>query len=208
VLLIVLAVVVIATAPLAGGSMSRLAEVQVRGLLLMPLALGVQILIFSVVPHWPEPVLVAGHVLSYLAAGAFVWLNRRVPGMLLAALGGAANFAAITTNGGVMPARPEALATAGLSDSAGAFENSAAATDAPLWFLGDVFAIPASWPLANVFSVGDVLLLLGVIWFVHRTSGSRLVPARLRAVAGAGSAEGEPAAHSVGAEEAPGSPKG
>jgi hypothetical protein len=179
-LLVVLAVVVLASAPLAGGRLSRLVELPIRGLALMPAALALQILIFSVVPHWPEPILVAGHILSYVAAGAFVWVNRRLPGLWIAALGGAANFAAITTNGGVMPARPEALRAAGLVSEAGRFENSAAATDAPLWFLGDVFAIPASWPLANVFSVGDVLLLVGLVWFVHRASGSKLVPTRFR----------------------------
>jgi hypothetical protein len=181
VLLIWLALAAIATAPLAGGRLSRLVEVPVRAVWLMPLALGAQVLIFAVVPHWPEPVLVAGHLLTYGVAGGFVWLNRGVPGVPLAAVGGGANLAAIAANGGVMPARPEALARAGLTDVAGRFENSAAAADAPLWFLGDVFAIPAGWPGANVFSVGDVALLLAVVWFAHRASGSRL--ARRRAVA-------------------------
>jgi purine nucleosidase/pyrimidine-specific ribonucleoside hydrolase len=35
-----------------------------------------------------------------------------------------------------------------------------------LWFLGDVFAVPAAVPLANVFSIGDVLIALGGAWFV------------------------------------------
>jgi hypothetical protein len=42
-----------------------------------------------------------------------------------------------------------------------------------LWFLGDVFAIPAGWPLANVFSVGDVLILLGAAVASFRVSGTR-----------------------------------
>jgi hypothetical protein len=175
-LLLLLSAAAVVSARLAGGRLTRLAEVPVRGLLLMPLAVVLQVLTFGVVPHWPEPILVVGHIASYLAAGGFVWLNRRIPGVWLAALGGGANFAAIATNGGVMPARPEALAAAGMTDSATRFENSAAAVDAPLWFLGDVFAIPASWPLSNVFSVGDVLLVIAIVWFAHRTSGSRLAP--------------------------------
>jgi hypothetical protein len=46
--------------------------------------------------------------------------------------------------------------------------------------LGDVFYIPASWPLSNVFSVGDVLIALGVAWAVHGICGSRLAPSWTR----------------------------
>ena len=35
--------------------------------------------------------------------------------------------------------------------------NSGVLAAPRLAFLGDVFAIPAGWPLANVFSIGDVL---------------------------------------------------
>jgi hypothetical protein len=43
-----------------------------------------------------------------------------------------------------------------------------------LAFLGDIFATPASVPAANVFSVGDVLLVLGAFIFLHVVSESRL----------------------------------
>jgi hypothetical protein len=44
---------------------------------------------------------------------------------------------------------------------------------ARLWFLGDVFAIPASWPLANVFSVGDLLIAIGCVWTILATTRRR-----------------------------------
>ena len=47
-----------------------------------------------------------------------------------------------------------------------------------LAFLGDVFFIPVSWPLSNVFSVGDVLVALGIVWALHRICQSRLAPSR------------------------------
>ena len=50
--------------------------------------------------------------------------------------------------------------------------------DAKLQFLGDVFATPASWPLHNVFSIGDMILIVGVAVLVHVACGSRLVPRR------------------------------
>lgn len=53
------------------------------------------------------------------------------------------------------------LHTAGLTADED-FSNSAPMESPTLWFLGDIFAIPASVPLANVFSVGDVIILGGV----------------------------------------------
>jgi Family of unknown function (DUF5317) len=60
------------------------------------------------------------------------------------------------------------------------FHNSTALADPRLAFLGDIFFIPASWPLSNVFSVGDVLIALGIVWALHRICQSRLAPSRTR----------------------------
>ena len=84
--------------------------------------------------------------------------------MALTALGAVLNLLAITANGGVMPASPAALAAAGLPADEPGFQSSTAVDDPRLAFLGDVFAIPASWPLSNVFSVGDVLIGVGLAW--------------------------------------------
>jgi hypothetical protein len=106
----------------------------------------------------------------------FLAANWRLPGLPLAALGAALNLLAIVANGGVMPASPSALAAAGLPVDQPGFQNSAALADPRLAFLGDVFAVPASWPLSNVFSVGDLLIGAGLAWGLHRVCGSRLVP--------------------------------
>lgn len=65
---------------------------------------------------------------------------------------------------------------------AGALVPIASGRLSALLFLGDVFAIPASWPFANVFSVGDVLIAVGAAYSIHATCGSRLVPARYHRV--------------------------
>ena len=98
----------------------------------------------------------------------------------LDAHGAACNLVAMAANGGVMPASPSALAGAGLPVHAPAFHNSAALADPRLAFLGDVFHISASWPLSNVFSVGDVLIALGIIWAVHGICRLRPAPSRTR----------------------------
>jgi hypothetical protein len=111
-------------------------------------------------------------VATYAGAGWFLWANRRVPGLLVVAAGALSNGVTIAANGGVLPAAPSALAVAGMSDPTG-FTNSGVVHDPRLWFLGDVFAIPAGWPLANVFSVGDLLIVLGAGLASVRLSGTR-----------------------------------
>lgn len=102
------------------------------------------------------------YVLSTLAVFVAVLRNVRLTGMAVVALGSLANLVAITANGGAMPADPGALATAGL-DGPGAHTNSVVLADPVLRPLTDIFAVPASWPLANVFSLGDVLIGVGIV---------------------------------------------
>jgi hypothetical protein len=96
------------------------------------------------------------------------------------AAGGALNFAAIVTNGGVMPADADAIAAAGIPLNATEFANSAPADGAPLGFLGDVFHTPGWLPIHNVFSVGDLVIVLGAFLLLHRACGTPLGRRRLR----------------------------
>jgi hypothetical protein len=59
-----------------------------------------------------------------------------------------------------MPADPEAAAAVG--GIAPGYSNSSIPTEPALVPLTDIFATPAWLPFANVFSVGDVLIGLGV----------------------------------------------
>ncbi|HXG26429.1 MAG TPA: DUF5317 domain-containing protein [Candidatus Binatia bacterium] len=104
---------------------------------------------------------------STLAVFVAVVRNIRVPGMPLVALGALSNLAAIVANGGFMPASPEALTAAGLPivDHA----NSVVLENPALEPLTDIFALPAWLPFANVFSVGDVLIAVGIAWTIVAT---------------------------------------
>jgi len=144
-----------------GGRLPRLAAVRLHRNSWIGIALLIQIVVIEIITG-PELVLKALHVLSYLMAAVFLWLNRRVPGLFLVGLGAASNGITIAINGGTLPARPGALRTAGINLEADRFVNSGALAHPHLAFLGDVFAIPAGWPLANVFSVGDVAIIVGV----------------------------------------------
>ena len=57
---------------------------------------------------------------------------------------------------------PGALQAAGL-DGPGAHTNSVVVDHPVLQPLTDIFAIPAGVPLANVFSIGDVLIGVGIV---------------------------------------------
>jgi Family of unknown function (DUF5317) len=172
--------------PLARGRLSALADLQLRHSWLALAGIGLQILIISVIPGGPAGLHEAVHMVSYALFGAFAWVNRRVPGVPLIALGGLLNFAAIAANGGVMPADPD-LARHAAREGSGGFVNAGAVEDARLGFLGDVLATPDWLPLYNVYSVGDVLIVLGVLVLLHRVCGSRLLPRRRTPVAVAGS---------------------
>ena len=80
-----------------------------------------------------------------------------------------------------MPADADALAAAGVHQEAGDFANSTAVAHPHLAFLGDVFAVPASWPVSNVFSVGDVMLVVAALLALHCLCGSRLALVRFAA---------------------------
>lgn len=145
----------------------------------LPLLVWATLLLQAVLLEAPLPDGVArvGHSLTYLAALAFLWLNRRVPGALVVGAGAASNGLTIALNGGVLPADPDAVAATGRVES-DEFANSAVVADPVLPWLGDVFAWPAPLPLANTFSVGDVLILLGVViaaWTSTRRLGRSAV---------------------------------
>ena len=165
--------VALVTVPLAGGSLSALARVTFRRRGVLLAAVALQVVALTVLADGPESLPRAGHLASYVLLGAFVWSNRHVPGLLLAASGGALNLSAIAANGGVMPASPSALREAGMSATVAGFSNSETLADPHLWWLGDVFAVPAGLPLATVFSVGDLVLVLGAAYGLHAMSGSR-----------------------------------
>lgn len=163
---------------LLGGRLGGLARLDFRW---APVALAgfiAQLAIFgplagSVGPAGP-PLYVASTVTVLVA----VVRNLRITGLPLVALGAVSNLAAILANGGLMPADPGALALAGLAPGEG-FSNSVVLDAPALRPLTDVFALPAGLPLANVFSVGDVLIAAGIAIAVAaamRRSGDPVLP--------------------------------
>ena len=176
---VILAVV---TVPVAGGSFSALAQVRLRYAPAIFGAAAVQVVILGAAPGGSQGLHRVLHIVSYALAAVFLVANWRVAGMRMLALGGALNLIAILANGGIMPTSKSALRTAGMLTTSTDFVNSAAVPHPRLLFLGDILAVPRAVPLANVYSIGDVCIAIGVAIAIHGLAGSRLVPGSRRAV--------------------------
>lgn len=174
-MLLAILIVAVITVPLLGGRIAGLIDIDLGWTWLVAAAIGVQILIISIIPDRFEGIHRPLHFLSYALAGAFVLANIKIPGVWLIGLGGLSNLIAIAANGGVMPAEESALRSAGMRVDADEFVNSGVVEDPKLQFLGDIFAVPQEVPVLNtIFSIGDVLIAIGTVVLIHGVTGSRL----------------------------------
>jgi hypothetical protein len=155
-------VIGLALGTLLGGRTGGLAAIQVRWAPAVIIGLLVQVVLFTdaVAERVGDlgPALYVGSTLLVLAA---VVRNWNIRGMPLVIAGAACNVAAIVANGGYMPADPGALEALG-KVAPTIYSNSSVVPQAALWPLTDIFALPRWLPLANIFSVGDLLIGVGI----------------------------------------------
>jgi hypothetical protein len=166
-IIVVASIAAILTVPLAGRSLSPMARLVLRRVWLVWLSIGLQVLI-TMLPNFPNWLGQPLHLFTFVLSAGFLWSNRQLPGALLVAVGAGMNLAAIAANNGTMPATEWAWRTAGFPMLVGDFENSNVTHGARLAWLGDVFAVPKGWPFANVFSLGDIVIVFAVGYFAHR----------------------------------------
>lgn len=188
--LLLFSVAGLALAHLRGGTFARWASVQVYGWALAVTSLGVQLLL-----HNP-PIDGQPWALSF---GPAIWMAclvalvlvlafnaRRQPtsraAWTVAAIGVGLNLAVVATNGGYMPQSAEARSAsrgATLVHTDGRLHNVVAMSDdTRLNLLGDVIPEPVWVPGANVVSIGDILLGLGLGLWVYGLTRTRQTAAR------------------------------
>lgn len=165
----VAAVLILGHAQLTGRSLRK---VEFRLLGLVPAAAIPQLLAFYIpatrvwVPDLLAPVIL---VWSQLVLLGFVALNLRRPGMPLLGLGLAMNFVVILTNGGMMPVSPQTASRLSSMDwAAGARFGPGKSVVLPtqttiFGSLSDRIMLPDWFPYQAAYSIGDVLLIAGVL---------------------------------------------
>lgn len=160
---------------LAGGRLKNIAHRPLKHIWLAVSGFFTQIVIFSDTGlHFGNTATVILHVVSYILILSFVFLNRKVPGIVLIAVGIILNATVIFLNGGHMPASLESLEKTSIGKQAeilrqgSTINNSRAITeDTLLPWLGDIFYIPSWIPFSNVFSIGDILIAAGIcVYFI------------------------------------------
>ena len=145
----------------SGGSVARLGDLRFSWAPLIAVGMAVQLVLFSTsVGDVLGPAAPIVYVASNLAVLVAVWKNRAIPGLAIVLVGGAANLLAICANGGYMPVSAAALIALGRTAAQG-YVNSRFVDGAVLGPLTDQFAMPSWIPMANIFSVGDVLIGVG-----------------------------------------------
>lgn len=160
-----------------GGRLSHLTRLRLRWLWIVPVALAIQLMIFPLfsgtplVPYATVPL----HVLSYALVGLWLVANLRVTPLVVTGVGALANFVTIAVNGGRMPSSPTALNAAGWSTTAelliaqGEYGNVVLMGESTrLNALADWLYLPDWIPFSTAFSIGDVLIMVGLVWLIVR----------------------------------------
>lgn len=154
-----------------GGRLGRLADLRPRAVWLLYSALGLQLVAFptGLLPWAPgDRVATAMSLGSYGCLVAATFLNLRLAGTWLLGLGMSLNLVTILANGGHMPATAGALRSSHIDIAERGVHNNSVALSHPLLpWLVDRFAVPPAVPFAGIFSVGDVVIVLGagaVLW--------------------------------------------
>jgi Family of unknown function (DUF5317) len=166
-------VIGLALAPLLGGRLSRLGELRLRWVALFYVGITLQIVAFpmSRLPwRTPDRAAIVLWLVSYALFALAAAANFGIPGVPLIAVGMVSNVAAIVWNGGHMPALPSALRAAGLHFAQS--RNSERLSSPHLSWLVDRWGAPDWVPLANVFSIGDVLIAVGGFVFALVATGA------------------------------------
>ncbi len=160
---------------LSGGRLAHLARLRLRWLALVPVALVIQLLIFPLfsgsplLPYGTAPL----HLASYALLIVVVARNLHLLPMRGLLLGAACNLGTVIANGGYMPASVHALRRAGLDRVAERLLDGEAVANVTLMGpsthlngLGDWLYLPEGVPFATAFSVGDVLIMIGLAWLM------------------------------------------
>ncbi len=177
------------------GRLQALADVPVRHLWAAPVALALQLPLMRAPAARAAPDLLWPRIAfgaSYLLLGWALWANRRLPGISWLAAGVFLNGLAVVANGGYMPIAPQTVAVLGdgawpVGTHHGVSKDVVLPFSATrLWFLSDIFVVPRPFPWPVAFSIGDVLIVVGVARFARQVPAGEAKPGNKSATCGKG----------------------
>lgn len=183
---------------LTGGRFWRLAEARIRHVWLIFVPLGLYIVSWVVAAAVPPSrigwLFGAMAIIEKLALVAVALANLRLPGVKLILAGILLNLIALSVNGGMMPADPNALDTAfgsGYAEKqmeAAHVRSAIMDTSTNLGFLCDIVAARRPFVFAPaVYSVGDLIMSIGIfiaiIALMRTPSAGEKPEAKVEAVA-------------------------
>lgn len=174
---VLVVVAVAAVALLRGGTLRHFAALPIRWAPLAIVGFALQPLTFLLLAQisalaWAT---VPIYLLSMALLCAWVALNWRIPGMPLIAAGLLMNLLAVAANGGHMPVDPAAARLAGRYDDLVGLDplvskhQLAIDGQVRLRLLTDIVGLPAGVPFAPVWSLGDIVLTIGIALLCYRT---------------------------------------
>jgi len=177
------------------GRFTNIGITSIRGwyLIMAALLLGISPM-FSINSPFFDDFGVYIYLFSLIVMFAVVLWNLDKKGFWLIAVGAGLNLMVMMLNGFKMPIYMEGLRIAGLDGMINGIESgkiinyvSMESLDSWTRFLGKLVVLPKPYPLAKVVSIGDLLMSLGIIFYLrgemvkkYRFSRSRMVTPRYK----------------------------
>jgi hypothetical protein len=113
------------------------------------------------------------HTFSYALLFAGIYFNRSLTAFRIIFIGIFLNFLVIMANGGQMPVAGDAMVRIGLVENMLEIQNGNIITHAiindktVLKLLGDIFVLPKPYPRPKIFSIGDVVMAVGIFTYIQ-----------------------------------------
>jgi hypothetical protein len=154
-----------------------LTKLQIRGGLIFPILLVLQLCIYYLQKDIGFLASVNGYLfMVFYAVGMIVlWLNRNEKGFWFILAGVFLNFLVMLVNGGKMPVSLEAAVSAldpvyaQILQSGTVVSKHILLTDSThLSFLGDIIPVSPPYPRAQVLSIGDIIMNFGIFIYLQK----------------------------------------
>lgn len=169
---------------LRGGQFKRLGyqSLQFPFILLLSfiILLGASILI-SLGYQWVITYRMYLYILAYCLLFLVLFLNLHAKAVWLILIGAICNFAAIALNNGSMPIDFGLLQKMGFTNllnsiNIGALPNYISISEAYSFtqHLGKRFTTPSLYPIKQIFSIGDIFIALGLLFYIQKVMQSKM----------------------------------